>query len=120
MIPPYLFITDAIKAGKLLDQYLSFDIELLVLHGSAVEGNYSGKSDIDLLIAVSNENLSIAKSKLRKLAGFDIIVMGINNLIKKSYEDPEIYYPLIKHGRSLIDKNNYKERILDKGINLNL
>jgi predicted nucleotidyltransferase len=120
MIPPYLFITDPIKAGELLDQYLSFHIELLVLHGSAVDGNYSGKSDIDFLIAVSNANLSIVKSKIIKLRGFDIMLMEVEELIKKSYYEPEIYYSAIKHGQLLIDKGKYKQRILDKGINLNL
>lgn len=120
MVSFHLFITDPIKAAKLLQDSLPFDIELMILHGSVVCGNYSKESDIDLLVAVNKQNQPIADTKLREFPRLDVILMDIEDLIKKAYEDPDIYYSIIKYGKTLINKNRYRERILEKGMDLNI
>ena len=98
-------------ASELVKRLLGFRINFLVLHGSLTERKLSRGSDVDMLMAVHEQDLFLAKSLFAGIPDFDVNVVPSNRLIPSCKYEP-LFLLAVKYGLPLIDTNSFKERIL--------
>jgi len=87
---------------EILDQYLN-DIQGIYLIGSYARGEYTERSDIDILAITNKENKKIKKGR------YNIILISQNNMEERLKEDILPLLPMLREAKSLLNMPLIKE-----------